>query len=437
MEKRDIRFQAIRLKSISKAPYLATAIWSMHPVIVKGMGTMGIDKYWRLYYDPEKLDDWSTDEAATVIMHEVWHLLREHPGRAERIGIDPEDRSFENFYKSRVWNIAADCELNDDLRQEGHPLPDNCVFPEQFDCEENLMAEEYYEKIFDQKDMENQAKKLKALLKKLGKEFGDPQGSGGKGVKGDPMGGSDGSGAGGAKGDWELDPNDEKNPGTAEGMGELIRQQTAHDIDKHEKSIGDVPGYAKRWAKSRLNPQIDWRRRLASIVRGTIQQAAGMVDYSYSRPSRRQSVFPRIVLPTMKGPKPSVGVVIDTSGSMSEKDLELALSEIHGIVKATESDILVTACDTKAYEMQKVFSAEQVDLTGGGGTDMVPGMELVAKSRCSLCVVLTDGYTPPWPADKPRGLNKVLIVLINGRRYGNPTDTPDWAEILKVDDKND
>ena len=432
MEKRDIKFQAIRLKSISKAPYLATAIWSMHPVIVKGMGTMGIDKYWRLYYDPEKLEDWTTDEAATVIMHEVWHLLREHPGRAERIGIDPEDRSFENFYKARVWNIAADCELNDDLRQEGHPLPDKCVFPEHFGCEENLMAEEYYDKIFDQKDMENQAKKLKALLKKLGKEFGNPEK--GKGAKGDPMGGADGSGSGGMKGDWELDADDADNPGTAEGMGELIKQQTAHDIDKHEKNVGDVPGYAKRWAKTRLNPQIDWRRRLASIVRGTIQQASGMVDYSYSRPSRRQSVFPKVVLPIMKGPKPSVGVVIDTSGSMSEQDLSLALSEIHGIVKATESDILVTACDTKAYEMQKVFDANQVDLTGGGGTDMVPGMELVAKNKCSLCVVLTDGYTPPWPSAKPRGLNKVLIVLINGRRWGNPTETPEWAEVLKVDD---
>jgi predicted metal-dependent peptidase len=433
MEDRNLKFQAIRLKAISTAPYLATAIWSMHPVIAEGMGTMGVDKYWRLYYDPAKLDDWSTDECATVILHEVWHLLREHPTRAEFIGIDPEDRSFENFYKARVWNIAADCELNDDLRQEGHPLPDGCIFPEQFNCAENLTAEEYYEKIFDEKDMQNKAKKLKQMLKKIGKELGDP----GKGCKGDPMGGSDGSGAGGPKGEWELDPDDGDNPGTAEGMGELIRQQTAHDIEKQgEKGIGNIPGHAKRWAKARLNPKIDWRRRLASIVRGTIQQAAGMMDYSYSRPSRRQSVFPRVVLPTMRGPKPSVGVVIDTSGSMGEKDLEMALSEIHGIVKATESDILVTACDTKAYDMQKIFSADQVDLTGGGGTDMVPGMELVAKERCSLCVVLTDGYTPPWPKTKLKGLNKVLIVIINGRRYGSITDTPDWAEVLTIDESD-
>lgn len=427
-EGNNLKFQAIRLKAISVAPYLATGIWSMHPVETDQVPTMGVDKYWRLYYNPERLDEWTTEQAATVILHEVWHLLREHPQRATNLGIDPEDRSFENFYKARVWNIAADCELNDDLRGEGHPLPDGCVFPEQFNLLENLTAEEYYEKIFDEKDMQEQGKNLQKMLKKLGKELGD---SGN--CPTDPMGGNDGSGAGGLKGEWELDPDDSENPGTADGMGELIRQQTAHDIETHEKNVGNVPGHAKRWAKSRLNPKIDWRRRLAAIVRGTIQQAAGMMDYSYCRPSRRQSVFPKVILPTMRGPKPSVGVVIDTSGSMGQDDLEMALSEIHGIVKATESDIFVTSCDTKAYDVQKVFSADQITLSGGGGTNMVPGMELVAEQKVSICVVLTDGYTPPWPPTKPKGLNKVVLVIIGGRRWGSPTETPKWAEVIAVD----
>jgi predicted metal-dependent peptidase len=430
----NIKFQAIRLKSISVAPYLATAIWSMHPIEAEQVGTMGVDKYWRLYYNPDRLDEWTTEQSATVILHEVWHLLREHPARAERLGIMQEgDRSFENFYKARIWNLAADCEINDDLRREGLSLPNGCIFPEQFNLPEDLTAEEYYERLFDEKDMQNQAQKLKKMLQKIGKELGDPQGGCGDG---DPMGGNDGSGSGGMSGEWELEPDDADNPGMSEGMGELTRQQTAHDIEKHEKNIGNTPGHVKRWAKTRLNPKIDWRQRLASIVRGTIQQAAGMMDYSYCKPSRRQSVFPRIILPTMRGPKPSVGVVIDTSGSMSPKDLEMALSEIHGITKATESDIYVTACDTKAYKMQKVFSADQIELTGGGGTDMVPGMNEVAEQKVSLCVVLTDGYTPPWPTTKPKGLNKVLIVVINGRRWGNPTETPDWAEVLTVDEND-
>src|SRR3990167_6145666 len=69
---------AARLRVVIDRPYLASALWSLVPVERPGLGTMAVDKYWRLYYDPKAMERWGLRGTATVLMHEVWHLLREH-----------------------------------------------------------------------------------------------------------------------------------------------------------------------------------------------------------------------------------------------------------------------------------------------------------------------------------------------------------------------
>jgi predicted metal-dependent peptidase len=429
-DKPGLNFQAARLKAIAKAPYLATAIWAMHPIATPGIGTMGIDKFWRLYYDPEVVEEWDVDGTATVLIHEVWHLLRRHPERAEEMGIDYDDRGFETQYKHKVWNLAADCELNDDIRQEGHTFPIEGVFPETFDLPEDKIAEWYFDKIFDENEMQNAKKALQKLIQKIKDAIGED---------GNPMAGDDGSGAGGIAKDWEkgkdaTDEDGEPLPQTLEGEGELVRQQVAHDI---KKNIGNAPGHAERWAEERLNPKVDWRRQLQGAIRGALMQAAGRVDYSYTRPSRRQSAVPQVVLPVMRGPKPSVAMVIDTSGSMSQKDLARALGEAKGVVEATESKVSVIACDARAYEIQDIYRAEDIDLTGGGGTDMNAGLDKAEeiKPAPAIAIVFTDGYTPPWREKKPDKIDKVVICLIEqgNRSWGSMTETPSWATVIKVD----
>lgn len=429
-QKPGLNFQAARLKAIAKAPYLATAIWAMHPIATPGIGTMGIDKWWRLYYDPEVVEEWDIDGTATVLIHEVWHLLRRHPERAEEIGIDYEDKGFETAYKHKVWNLAADCELNDDIRQESHAFPVDAIFPENFSLPENKMAEWYFDKIFDENKMEDAKKALEELIQKIKDQIGDAN---------NPMAGDDGSGAGGIAKDWEQGQNatDEDGnplPKTSEGEGELVRQQVAHDI---QKNIGNSPGHAQRWADERLNPKVDWRRQLQGAIRGALMQAAGRVDYSYTRPSRRQAAIPQVVLPVMRGPKPSVAMIIDTSGSMSQDDLNTAIGEAKGVIEATESNVKVIATDSQAYEIQDIYRPEDIDLTGGGGTDMNAGLDKAEeiKPSPSIAIVFTDGYTPPWRDKKPSKIDKVIICIIEqrGRSWGSMTEVPKWATRIDVE----
>jgi predicted metal-dependent peptidase len=96
---------------------------------------------------------------------------------------------------------------------------------------------------------------------------------------------------------------------------------------------GTLPAGWQRWAEATLaGPKVPWRRILASAVRRAIAYAAGCSDYTYRRPGRRR--IPRIVTPALRRPLVTVAVVIDISGSMGQAELDAALAEINGVIRA-------------------------------------------------------------------------------------------------------
>ena len=136
-------------------------------------------------------------------------------------------------------------------------------------------------------------------------------------------------------------------------------------------------------------------------------------------------------MPSLRGPRPKVQVAIDTSGSMSPKDLEVALGEVKGILDATQADVEVFAVDTAVAKKQKVYNPKDIKLIGGGGTNMGNGLAAMAEDRAPIAVVLTDGFTP-WPDTKPKGLGKVIIALVRSDRYGSPDTPPSYATVVET-----
>jgi predicted metal-dependent peptidase len=179
-----------------------------------------------------------------------------------------------------------------------------------------------------------------------------------------------------------------------------------------------------------LSPKVDWRRQLGAELRRAVSEVAGAVDYSYRKPSRRSAVAGDVVLPALRRPVPEVAVVCDTSGSMTEDLLAMVLAEVEGLLRALglARQVRVLACDTAVGPAQRVSSARQVSLVGGGGTDMGTGIAAASalRPRPAVCVVLTDGYTP-WPAGAPKGMRVVVGLL--GERAPEP---PGWARAVRV-----
>jgi predicted metal-dependent peptidase len=154
------------------------------------------------------------------------------------------------------------------------------------------------------------------------------------------------------------------------------------------------------------------------------------VDYSCRRPSRRAAAVGNVVLPALRRPVPEVAVVCDTSGSMSDDLLAASLAEVEGLLGALglARSLRVLACDTAVGPVKRVSSARQVELVGGGGTDMGAGIAAASalRPRPAVIVVLTDGYTP-WPDAAPRG-SKVVVGLLGDEA----PDAPHWARAIRV-----
>lgn len=183
-----------------------------------------------------------------------------------------------------------------------------------------------------------------------------------------------------------------------------------------------------RWAEEKLNPKVDWRKKLAAVIRYAVADTNGATDYSYRRPSRRHSQVGKgdVIFPSMRCPLPSVAVVADTSASISENMLAQTLAEISGIFKSLghREGIHVLAVDRTVQFCRLVFRPEQIQLTGGGGTDMRAGLDAAARLQPlpQLVIVITDGHTP-WPEHPPKGM-KVIVVL------SGDGPVPNWANVI-------
>ena len=112
---------AARLWAAHRFPYFTTALFALVPVVEPDIGTVAVDRHWRLYADPEVVAGMDVSRLGVLLVHHVGHLLRQHAGRAESAGIG-EDRA-------AAWNDACDAEINDDLAAEALPSPKASSIP--------------------------------------------------------------------------------------------------------------------------------------------------------------------------------------------------------------------------------------------------------------------------------------------------------------------
>lgn len=383
------KLAAARLWAAARMPYLASALFASDVIAEAGSGSIGVDRRWQVHADPAVVDALEVEELGRLLVHLSGHLIRDHAGRAERLGV------VQDAARSR-WNRAADAEINDDL------LADDCVpasapdLPSALGCEAGDLAERYYETASD------------------GPRRWD-------------------CGAGADAGDGEGDG------GIDRQQAELLRLAVAAEIQRQaSQAPGSIPGGWQRWAEHMLPSRIDWRRVLAAEVRSAVAAVAGKVDYSYRRPSRRAHLSREIVLPTLHRPVPEVAIVCDTSGSMHDRLLARALAEVEGVLSRAglrQTQVRVLTVDTEVHTARRVTRAAQVQLAGGGGTDMGAGILAAAalRPKPSVVVVLTDGFTP-WPERPPRGLRVVVGLLREGARLAPTWAPPAWARTVVIED---
>jgi predicted metal-dependent peptidase len=415
-------------------PYFASAYHALIPVEDPNLDTLAVDDRWRLYWDRRAIDRWTVFQLATVLYHEVGHLLREHGRRAKPFG---------SSLNHRVWNVACDCAINDDIvaeidalakegkyKGEREELPECMVAPamaeylqknnpqwkpggpltpQLLNMPENKFEEFYYRTLMDRLENDPDLQKI---------------------VEGEPGSGDCGSCAHGVRRPYEASgegtDSDPVKTGLSGADSYMIREQCAKDIKAAlNKKAGSVPGGWDRWADTVLKPKVDFMKWLRASIRNAVAEAEGRTDYSWMKQSRRQGAMGSdFFLPGMVGYKPRVGVGIDTSGSMgTNSELAQAVAETKGLLRQLgyQDPVTVVSCDTHAHNVQRITRIDQLKLKGGGGTDMGVALRSLDEMRPKLDVkiLLTDCITP-WPAERPHGT--VVVVKI-----GKDGTVPPWS----------
>lgn len=386
----DRILRAARLWITLNRSYYSRALFACPVVPTDELPTMAIDERWRIYVNSEFVESRTVEQTAAVLIHELNHGLRSHADRARNIHIGPG--------AAEVWNAAADCEINDDLIDDELDLED-CLLPKTFGLDYNDTAEQYY----------------RELIRNAVVVEASPQ---------------CGSGCSGHAADGEIGPAE---PGGADSVErELLRRIVAAAVVEHERAqgCGSVPDGLRRWADDTLTPRVDWRRVLASAVRRGVHLRAGAADYSWQRPSRRDLPGVPVIRPGMTRPVPDIAVVVDTSGSMGDQDLARALSEIRSILtRVVPGDaVRVYSTDADVAAAERVFNARQINLAGGGGTDMRVGMAAAAESKPAVIVVITDGFTP-WPDAPPPGVPVTIAAVTNEWTLDR---VPPWIQAIDL-----
>ncbi|MEU2503152.1 VWA-like domain-containing protein [Streptomyces sp. NPDC007863] len=402
------KLYAARLYAVRVRPYLATALFALHVVPTRAVPTMAVDRHWRMYVSPAFVDRTPMKDLAGIWVHEVAHLLRDHHGRGDRLA---RDLGLDGPAERLRLNIAGDFEINDDIyddSDDGLPRPADALRPEMLDLTPGLLMEEY-------------VRAVRITPRTSALAWLDC-----------------GSGADGHARSWELG---------ADGADGLTPQERAAVVYRVAQGIKGRPGTApeawQRWAEQVSHPPQPWRELLGAALAAAVSAAGAGEDYTYRRPSRRSAALPGIVLPSLRRVPPHIGVVIDTSGSVSDTELGSALLEVAALTRAVDGRrdlVTVVACDAAAHTAQRLCAGADIPLVGGGGTDLRAGFAraLRLSPRPDVLVVFTDGQTP-WPRTAPPC--RTIVGLFPRPPAWEPEDEevddlllrpPAWARVVEI-----
>jgi predicted metal-dependent peptidase len=250
-----------------------------------------------------------------------------------------------------------------------------------------------------------------------------------------------GSAASGRPAPWET----EEEPVSEVEIDQLIELTLRAAAEYAKTRGGQGLNMARRYESAAKNKPLPWQRILARYIAQGRVYGAGRLDYSYSRPHRRQSVVQDVVLPTLRQPMLDIAVIVDTSGSIDDGELGLALREVQAILKrGGVAEMRVVFGDTRIRAEARVRTVSEAvkafrRMRGGGGTDMGHLVREVAqgaknpKSRPQsrppqLVVVITDGETP-WGAPPRTRVPVIAVITPRGRR----NNTPAWVKEVVID----
>ncbi|MCK4820126.1 hypothetical protein KA005_30455 [bacterium] len=423
--------------------------------------TLGYNPYWI-----ETLSDKGT---IAWCAHEVCHPMCQHHLR----------RAGRNY---KLWQMAADFVVNSILVKENFDLPGTPLHDPRF----NGMSTD---EVFGILEKELEEEKRQRKLEKQGgtgesggdeknddedenkSDEGDDSLDDSSDSSSDPMDNDSDDGDTGDNGD--SSDNGDSNKEDQENGGDDIVDAELDDTDPDPGNCGEVRDYPGQNGKSdtgqaspseRKQQEQDWKiatvqaatqakqygnmpagldAEIQNIVepkvdpRDLLQRFVAMSsknDFTWTLPNRRY-IPQGLYLPSMKSEElGTVVLVLDTSISIGQKELDNFSAIVSAILEAYIIDATVLYCDTQVYEPE-YFKREDLPLKlkmkGRGGTDFEPPYLWVKENSIDpVCLIyLTDLECDSYPDFIP----DYPVMWICTEPEGGYWDKPPFGEVIYID----
>lgn len=381
-----IRILKARMSLMARNGFYGILLMHIQFALDESVGTAATDGV-KMYFAPSFLDVITDRELVFVMQHEILHVVLRHCLRTgER----------DNF----LFNVACDIVVNSTiLESNGNDV-------------RSISLQKYGESMHIAPDgKEGRLYTAEEVYEMLEKD----------------LSGSRGSRSGG----FRLTDNHSKWGTSKEpGLEELWEQRLREAYEAAQKGRGTLPAGLKRAIEELLEPVTDWRTLLNDFVQEEL------VDYSFTPPDRRFPDSP-FFLPdfnVMDEVVRNVLFMIDTSGSMTKKEITQAYSEVKGAIDQYSGRLegWLGFFDEEVIKPLPFMDEQDFKLIrpyGGGGTSFEAVFDYIRDEMAGLeitsIIILTDGYAPFPPESAAMGIP--VLWLINNKQIDPP-----WGRTVRI-----
>ena len=349
-------------------------------------------------------------EMQFILCHELLHLIGLTFDRMKNVGIYREDISDEMRRKFELWNQATDYEINsllhnnestdtsygDRKRNPVGNMPEWVLYESEY---KDLQAEEIFKRLIEKEKQENNG-----MLLKPG------------------AGGASGNGKGG------MIPLDNHLPITDEDVKNEVISKMSEVFGSRSNGVGES-GIDRMVSRAYKPVPFNWRKALSKYIRGYIK-----ANYTWNKPSRA-GIASGLILPSAgTTPKLHIGVAIDTSGSITEKEIDTMMDHVFTILQQFKSfEIDIWSCGSVVYKesLLKLTGSNKGDLKkfqviSDGGNDMRENFKFIkehykGKDKIDVLLIASDFYDPLDGDTETTSPCNVVYLCIDHKDFKKPS----------------
>lgn len=357
-----------------KEPYYGFFLIMLNKVWRKDLPTAGVSKNginFQLAINDEFWTGLSEMHQMGLLKHELLHIAFGHL------------TSFKSFKNHRLANVAMDMEINQYIDEDWLPTGGiNIDDYEDLNLDRKAGCRYYYDKL-------NQFQEEKDKNGSCGNEDMDK------------LLDQVANGEGPDHSTWEEFED------ISEAEQKLIEKQLQKVLaDAKEQTVkkrGNIPGEIEGVIviEQIVPPKFDWR--------GYIRRFTGVSTKVFTKKIRRKENRRYEDNPGLKiKMRQHMLLAIDTSGSVSNAELQEFMGEIHHIYKAGV-DVTIMQCDTSIRSIEAYKGKNEIIVVGRGGTEFDPVLDYynANQKKYTSLVYFTDGEC--YTSVRPKG--NVLWVL--------------------------